>query len=132
MIHSTDFDLVETSTYSWPHASKVDAANLGSTNTYGVTTTHKGTSGGNPYFYKVIWLNTHEHLNYNTRGSCNIFASDVPVQYILNHEFGHLAGLNHHHHFTWTSDHTAMKPGCDSGMAQLRAEDINDINDYYS
>ena len=134
VIDNTDFDLVETSTNSWPHNSRFDAMFLGNTNMLGLTETYKGTYGGNTYFYKVIWMNNNDNLDYTTTGKCslsNLSSGKVPALYITNHEFGHLAGLKQHG-FTWESDHTAMKPGCHAGMAQLRAEDINDINDYYS
>ena len=49
---------------------------------------------------------------------------------IAIHEFGHYAGLSHHG-WTWSNTHTAMKAGCNTGQADLRAEDINDINDHY-
>ena len=130
VIDNTDFDLVETSTNSWPHNSRFDATYLGDTTVLGVTVTYKGTLGGSVYFYKVIWMNNNDDLNYTT-GKCNLSNDKVPALYITNQEFGHLVGLNHHG-WTWTSDHTAMKSGCHVGMAQLRAEDINNINDYYS
>ena len=53
-------------------------------------------------------------------------------RYIIMHEFGHWAGLNHHSSWPFNDTHTAMKGGCNPGQYDLRTEDKNDINDYYS
>ena len=128
-IDNTDFDLRETSTYTWGTTSRVDAKHLGTTNVFGATETFEFTG----YLYKVIWLNTNNNLNYDIGGGCNPSYGHVEPDYILTHEMGHLAGLGHHKwHWGDSSTHTAMKTGCNSGQASLRSDDLSDINDYYN
>ena len=128
-VHSTDFDLTVISTNNHGYNSRVDATYLGGTNVLGATGTYTGGGGQ----YKVIWLNTNDNLDYDLSVGCNLSYGEVNPDYVLTHEFGHLAGLDHHtwHWGAW-SGHTAMNPGCNHDQAQLRAEDLNDINEYYS
>ena len=126
-IDTTDFDPTETTSNNWPTNSRVDAKHMSNANTYGVTQT---VESGN-YFYKIIWLNTNNSLNYNSDGECNVFQGIIGLDNILTYEFGHLAGLGHHSSWPFGNSHTAMKGGCNAGQLDLKHEDINDINDYY-
>lgn len=127
-LDNTDFDITEDSTYSY-NDNRFDATYMADARVYGLTV--KYPTNSNPMTHKVIYLNTNNNVNYLTGTGCNIFTSDVSASYIINHEFGHFAGLGHHG-WTWSSTDTAMKEGCNSGQAQLRVEDINDINDHYN
>lgn len=128
-IDSTDFDLTVIASNNHGHNSRFDAKYLGTTNVFGATGSYSGGGG----HYKVIWLNTNNNLNYDPDVGCNISFGEVNPDYIITHEFGHLAGLGHHvwHWGAW-SGHTAMKGGCNFDQSQLRTEDLNDINDHYT
>ena len=126
-VDSTDFDLTEVSSNNHGYNSRVDARYYSTTTTLGVTQVYNGGGGQ----YKVIWLNNN-NLSYDLDVGCNLSFGEVNPDYILAHEFGHLAGLNHHawHWGAWGA-HTAMKSGCHSDHSQLRTADLDDINDYY-
>lgn len=128
-LDSTDMDVTESTSYVSGSDNRLDARQYSSTNIFGQTLPYGDTDG--PDMYKVIWLNKNDDLNYLTSAGCNHWWDLVNPQYILNHEFGHLAGLSHHTWWPIDNTHTAMKSGCNPGQASLRAEDKNDINDWY-
>ena len=93
----------------------------GETNSYG--------SGVN--MYKKIWLNNHDRLDYRTSNNCTHPWNQPNPQYVMNHEFGHFAGLSHHSFWPFGDTHTAMKTGCNLGQAPSSATDKININTWY-
>lgn len=124
-VDNTDMTITENTSYS-SGINRVDAGYIGDALTFGYTATY----GSGSSMYKVIYYNTNDDLDYDTSAGCTGWWDLVNPLNIANHEFGHFAGLSHHG-WTWSSTHTAMKSGCNTGQADLRDEDINDINEWY-
>ena len=116
----------EASNYS-TGINRFDAAYIGDALTFGYAPHFDSGSD----MYKVIYFNTNDDLDYDTSAGCTGWRDLVNPTNIAIHEFGHYAGLSHHYGWTWSNTHTAMKTGCNTGQADLRSEDINDINDHY-
>jgi len=90
---------------------------------------------GQSSMYKIITFTTHPDHNFVTGASCVNFPG-IPVtpnpRYVANHEFGHFAGLRHPTSEWGVSDtHTMMKAECNPGYAQIRPDDISQINTFY-
>ncbi len=78
--------------------------------------------------YNKIYVNTNR--NWSTSSTCGWFQNTNP-EYVLNHEFGHFAGLDHTESWRTSNNHSMMKPNCNSGYSTISSADITQINGFY-
>ena len=74
-----------------------------------------------------IRFNTDQNWGTSTN-SCNS-SSNLDIEWIMNHEFGHGIGLKHHYHSTPAS---VMHTSCNSIIANLQNVDDTAINIHYN
>lgn len=128
---STIMELTHSSNETCEDGSNMIGARYLIHNAQGVEAEHGLVEGDR---YSTLYLNWNK--KYDTSSTCSSlnlwWPEDTNPGYILNHEMGHFAGLDHTEGWFVDNSHSLMKPNCNSGYSTLPTDDIKQINGFYT